>query len=403
MTLSGEKYIPRGFRKPQGFYIEANDQKYLFVDHFKIKEDMSDVESARFKEALDLYSQEKITLEQLHRVAFEPDKYNSRGFATEEVVSVDEGAIDITNNEWVAHIKDEKSDPFAFCGIKWRELPASAERQFFTVCQTCQEVGLGRDTRYLSSEVNESYEDGIQIEFGQKVVTITKGDDSFEFANPFAFKQYMTVDEEKTVVRALVNFQHGVIDEKTFRAITARPDMLTSLGQILEAVPAEPYDGKIVDKCSKMDQRHRHFGNSACLPVGPEISEAVHHPSHYNQYKDVEVIEITEELNFNRGNAVKYVARAGFKNEDTEVQDLEKALWYLERELGRDNAELSLGDTNRVERLVEQMNFHRGTAVWLIALAGRQGNSSPTTDMTEATHSIKAEIARLKREETDQN
>jgi len=40
-------------------------------------------------------------------------------------------------------------------------------------------------------------------------------------------------------------------------------------------------------------------------------------------------------MNFNRGNAVKYTARDGLKNKDAEVEDLRKAVWYLEREIAR--------------------------------------------------------------------
>jgi hypothetical protein len=62
----------------------------------------------------------------------------------------------------------------------------------------------------------------------------------------------------------------------------------------------------------------------------------VDHPPHYNSGK-IEVIDAIEdwELNFSRGNAVKYIARAGRKSSETEIQDLEKALWYIQRELQR--------------------------------------------------------------------
>lgn len=63
-------------------------------------------------------------------------------------------------------------------------------------------------------------------------------------------------------------------------------------------------------------------------------NDIVNHPSHYTQYP-VEVIELTEHMNFCRGNAVKYIARAGFKNPDKEIEDLEKAQWYLDREINR--------------------------------------------------------------------
>lgn len=64
------------------------------------------------------------------------------------------------------------------------------------------------------------------------------------------------------------------------------------------------------------------------------MSDPVNSPSHYIAYP-VEVIELTEHLNFCRGNAVKYISRAGLKDPDTEVQDLEKARWYITREIER--------------------------------------------------------------------
>ena len=67
-----------------------------------------------------------------------------------------------------------------------------------------------------------------------------------------------------------------------------------------------------------------------------ELSEpdAVNHPSHYTQGK-YEVIDVIEDWNlgFNLGNAIKYIGRAGHK--DDIVQDLEKAKWYIEREIKR--------------------------------------------------------------------
>lgn len=57
--------------------------------------------------------------------------------------------------------------------------------------------------------------------------------------------------------------------------------------------------------------------------------DAVNHPSHYTQYP-VEVIELTRHMSFDRGNAVKYVARAGFKGgPEKELEDINKAIWYL--------------------------------------------------------------------------
>lgn len=64
------------------------------------------------------------------------------------------------------------------------------------------------------------------------------------------------------------------------------------------------------------------------------MSETVNHPAHYN-VGSVEVIDAIEawDLNFNLGNAVKYIARADHK--DNALEDLRKALWYINREIKR--------------------------------------------------------------------
>lgn len=65
--------------------------------------------------------------------------------------------------------------------------------------------------------------------------------------------------------------------------------------------------------------------------------EMVNHPVHYqfgknNEYEAIKVIEAWE-LDFHLGNTVKYISRAGKKNVEKEIEDLEKALWYLSRKI----------------------------------------------------------------------
>ena len=66
-------------------------------------------------------------------------------------------------------------------------------------------------------------------------------------------------------------------------------------------------------------------------------SDPINHPSHYADgwSNGAEVIDITEHLNFNKGNAVKYLARAGRKDPARELEDLHKAAWYVQREIAR--------------------------------------------------------------------
>ena len=64
------------------------------------------------------------------------------------------------------------------------------------------------------------------------------------------------------------------------------------------------------------------------------VNDAVNHPSHYTKGK-IEVADFIadQKLNFDRGNAVKYLCRAGSKDPDKEIQDLEKAIWYIKHEI----------------------------------------------------------------------
>lgn len=78
--------------------------------------------------------------------------------------------------------------------------------------------------------------------------------------------------------------------------------------------------------------------NGLELPDDP-----IDHPSHYTSHPSgIECIEVTEHMAFNLGNAVKYIWRADLKGD--EMNDLRKAIWYIERELGRRRELAERGD-----------------------------------------------------------
>ena len=92
------------------------------------------------------------------------------------------------------------------------------------------------------------------------------------------------------------------------------------------------YRGVVGGRCENCGEGlHHHLDDRSCptqlLPRGK-----INHPSHYNQGK-FEVIDVIQDwgLNFTLGNVVKYIARAAHKGE--EIQDLQKARWYLNYEI----------------------------------------------------------------------
>ena len=95
------------------------------------------------------------------------------------------------------------------------------------------------------------------------------------------------------------------------------------------------------------------------------INDNVNHPSHYADGK-IEVIDFIEDkgLGFHLGNAVKYISRAGKKDPTKTVEDLEKAEWYLRREIERRKGSGSVtpktteASGNLLEELVADVESH---------------------------------------------
>ena len=65
-----------------------------------------------------------------------------------------------------------------------------------------------------------------------------------------------------------------------------------------------------------------------------QMTDNVNNPKHYTAHPSgIEAIQITEHMNFCLGNAMKYIWRADLKHDA--IEDLEKAIWYLDREIAR--------------------------------------------------------------------
>lgn len=70
------------------------------------------------------------------------------------------------------------------------------------------------------------------------------------------------------------------------------------------------------------------------------MNDPVNHPKHYTSHpSEIECIQVTRHMGFNLGNAVKYIWRADLKHNT--IEDLEKAIWYLNDELAKRRRESS--------------------------------------------------------------
>lgn len=67
------------------------------------------------------------------------------------------------------------------------------------------------------------------------------------------------------------------------------------------------------------------------------MKDQVNHPVHYNEHPSgIECITVAEHMGFCLGNAIKYIWRADLKGDA--IQDLEKARWYIDREIKKRRA-----------------------------------------------------------------
>ena len=97
----------------------------------------------------------------------------------------------------------------------------------------------------------------------------------------------------------------------------------------------------ITGECSVVyldDTAIKKYFEEAKTPILIESTDRVNHPSHYTWLKEkcgIEVIDITRHLDFDSGNAVKYILRAGHKSEEgysdkeKQIEDFKKAVFYL--------------------------------------------------------------------------
>lgn len=113
------------------------------------------------------------------------------------------------------------------------------------------------------------------------------------------------------------------------------------------------YDDSECPECSHYMYIHNRLNNwivqcTACdckydanrPPTLLASNDPVDYPAHYtSDPSGVECIQITRHRNFNIGNAIKYLWRAGLKDTDAQIEDLQKAIWYINDEINRLNSE----------------------------------------------------------------
>jgi len=137
------------------------------------------------------------------------------------------------------------------------------------------------------------------------------------------------------------------------------------------------------EQCGVKEAHKPHpWRNQDILVQCAGVMDRVNHPSHYNSHPSgIELIEVARHMNFNVGNAMKYMWRAGLKDEadisgiDKHIEDLEKAEWYLKDEIKRVKEQRKQHETGELIRYGVCGELHNG-----VKCTRSAGHIGPHTD-----------------------
>ncbi len=124
-----------------------------------------------------------------------------------------------------------------------------------------------------------------------------------------------------------------------------------------------------------------------------EKNDIVNHPSHYTDGK-IEVIDFIDDkkLGFCLGNAVKYISRAGKKDPTKEIEDLEKAIWYINHHIKNlQNKQQTLGNSKEIADKVDKIAY--------TPIRGLRAKINTVDDIIPTKELTKTGIDKLKEEE----
>lgn len=126
------------------------------------------------------------------------------------------------------------------------------------------------------------------------------------------------------------------MSEEPFRVTPEmEADVETEIAALVKQAPHDtPREMFGSPRIKRREVSVRDSGSAPPRPADNTSNDPVNHPAHYTAHPSgVECITVTEWMSFNLGNAVKYIWRAGLKG--YQIEDLEKAAWYINREIQR--------------------------------------------------------------------
>lgn len=135
-------------------------------------------------------------------------------------------------------------------------------------------------------------------------------------------------------VASYISKHPGVTAQEIADKISSTPNDINDVNMVLEYL----FNKDQIVKYSNGGGPTKYSLSIYAKKVKP-ASERVNHPQHYTHPSGVECIEVVRHMNFNLGNAIKYIWRCGSKEGVTDIEDLKKALWYINDEIKRRETE----------------------------------------------------------------
>lgn len=123
--------------------------------------------------------------------------------------------------------------------------------------------------------------------------------------------------------------EHGMTD--------SNPEWDRGFQAAMAILRNNPVSARTHEKATKMSKAHQiRYGIGTNAQKREDTMDLVNHPPHYTSHPSgIEAIQVTRHMNFNLGNAMKYLWRAGLKDQSKTIEDLQKAVFYINDEIKR--------------------------------------------------------------------
>lgn len=140
-------------------------------------------------------------------------------------------------------------------------------------------------------------------------------------------------DPEKWAKEFVLQFNGNVVNDDGLFTVNVDADTMTRWFTNVLAVGEANGVSLSAEATPKQTEERLKRSEDRVSEARTALVDSVNHPPHYRGPQGLECIDVVEHMHFNLGNAVKYIWRVAFGGKGNDIEDLRKAVWYINREI----------------------------------------------------------------------